>query len=88
MIPLIHNYYDRWCERCTITSQCNVYEKTAHLSEDDLDIKNENFWELLQDTLEKSLMLLQKKMKEMNIPSMTKQESVEFEKQEEQKIER
>ena len=25
-IPLIHNYCDKWCERCTMTSRCAVYE--------------------------------------------------------------
>jgi hypothetical protein len=34
-IPGIHNYCDRWCERCTFTARCSVYAiEKAELQED------------------------------------------------------
>jgi hypothetical protein len=88
MIPLIHNYCDRWCERCTFTSQCSVFAKTSHLSEEELDIKNENFWKFLQDTFEEALTLLQKKMEEMGIPPPTEQELIDSIEEEDAKFEK
>lgn len=49
----IHNYCDRWCERCPLTSRCAVY--AAEQADPDLDdpevrdITNEKFWRKLQD---------------------------------------
>jgi hypothetical protein len=44
----IHNYCDRWCERCQFTSKCAVYaieEADAELEDPEVrDITNEKFW--------------------------------------------
>ena len=52
LIPGIYNYCDRWCERCPLTSRCLVY---ATESEDgdvqNNDIRNEAFWQKLDETL-------------------------------------
>ena len=45
-IPGIHNYCDRWCERCMFTRHCAVYKMTKD-DEDDLDGNNKAFWERL-----------------------------------------
>ena len=54
----IHNYCDRWCERCQFTSRCLncslVEEEFGDLKE--IDIQNQEFWQrftnLLQSTFE------------------------------------
>ncbi|HEX6186763.1 MAG TPA: hypothetical protein VFZ40_01675 [Pyrinomonadaceae bacterium] len=49
----IHNYCDRWCERCQFTSRCAVYAiEQADPDSDDSqarDITNEKFWRKLHE---------------------------------------
>src|SRR5687768_10980255 len=49
----IHNYCDRWCERCQFTSKCAVYamEKADPELDDPAvrDITNERFWRKMHD---------------------------------------
>jgi hypothetical protein len=33
-IPSIHNYCDRWCERCPFTLRCSVYAMEAAVDKD------------------------------------------------------
>lgn len=44
----IHNYCDRWCERCPYTTKCSVYamefESRGQTGEEQ-DLENEKFWE-------------------------------------------
>lgn len=42
-IPGIHNYCDRWCERCYFTSRCRVYEKLDESDTEANDINNKQF---------------------------------------------
>jgi len=48
----IHNYCDRWCERCAFSSRCMVYAMEADDpdldSPDVRDIKNVKFWRKLE----------------------------------------
>lgn len=56
----IHNYCDRWCERCNFTSRCLVYEQLPESSKSDdpamSDLNNAKFWEemigILKETRE------------------------------------
>ena len=41
----IHNYCDRWCERCTFTSRCSVFACEENLTTEQNDITNKAFWE-------------------------------------------
>lgn len=53
-IPSIHNYCDRWCERCTMTSRCAVYEMEQEQGEIpplEKDKDNEEFWRRLAEPL-------------------------------------
>ncbi len=48
IIPEIHNYCDRWCEKCAYTKHCAVFimeqeENNAEIN----DINNEKFWDKL-----------------------------------------
>ena len=65
-IPGIHNYCDRWCERCSLTSRCLVFA----VEQDDAgepasqDIRNQAFWERLQSHLAEATEILQDLMEE------------------------
>jgi hypothetical protein len=57
-IPFIHNYCDRWCERCPFTSRCAVYKSEQELTDEQRDIENPAFMQkILEDLkiLEQSL---------------------------------
>jgi hypothetical protein len=56
----IHNYCDHWCERCTFTSHCLVYEKTSSLTPEQQDINNKAFWENISDNFRNTFELIQK----------------------------
>ena len=66
-IPGIHNYCDRWCERCPLTSRCLVF---AVEQQDDAeepasrDIRNQAFWKRLQSHLAEATEILQDLMEE------------------------
>ena len=53
-IPFIHNYCDRWCERCTFTSRCSVFESESETAPEQRDIKNKAFWERLSQNFSKA----------------------------------
>ncbi|MCK4663746.1 MAG: hypothetical protein KAT68_12820 [Bacteroidales bacterium] len=65
----IHNYCDRWCEKCPYTKQCGSFalENKIYISDDEKDIQNEAFWDNLSLTFEATMELLEEKMKEFDI---------------------
>lgn len=65
----IHNYCDRWCERCRMTEYCSVFaleQEMGNLDRDDPDY-NEKFWEGIRDLIKVSGELLNEKAEEMGI---------------------
>jgi len=58
----IHNYCDRWCERCPFTSRCIVYatEKADEELDDPEvhDINNAKFWQKLESIFKEAGMML------------------------------
>lgn len=59
-IPGIHNYCDRWCERCIFTSRCGVTEIGKEI-EAEIEIQkqieksqeeNKEFWKQINDAIE------------------------------------
>jgi hypothetical protein len=53
----IHNYCDRWCERCPFTARCSVYaveQQSAARKPEGQDITNAAFWEHLHSTFAKT----------------------------------
>lgn len=50
----IHNYCDRWCERCFLTSKCPIYDKALGVNDQD----NESFWNTIGSHLEQAMQLL------------------------------
>jgi hypothetical protein len=56
----IHNYCDKWCERCTFTSRCAVFASEQDLSAEESDISNKAFWDKISNTFADALVMLQK----------------------------
>jgi hypothetical protein len=54
----IYNYCDRWCERCSFTSRCAVYEGTSNLTPEQNDISNKAFWDNLSQNFADAVTLL------------------------------
>jgi hypothetical protein len=47
-IPGIHNYCDRWCERCSLSSRCALFAEESETKEaDNKESGNQAFWERL-----------------------------------------
>ncbi|MBL7795057.1 MAG: hypothetical protein JNJ90_01000 [Saprospiraceae bacterium] len=63
----IHNYCDRWCERCPFTAQCEVYAAEQGLTEDEKDPTKPAFWLNLKKNFEEILESLNEKMAELGI---------------------
>ena len=58
MISGIHNWCDRWCERCPFVSRCAVGVADAALSSEAKDMNNEAFWKALSDSFAKAFVML------------------------------
>lgn len=63
----IFNYCDRWCERCTFTSRCAVYEDETGLSPEELDMSNKAFWDRIGENFAKAQDLLRKMAAERGV---------------------
>jgi len=67
IIPGIHNYCDRWCERCSFTTRCSVYTQEQGASNAEKDITNTAFWERLSENFARAKQMLHEKAKELGI---------------------
>ena len=67
----IFKYCDRWCERCTFTSRCAIYEDETNLSPEERDITNKVFWDRIGENLAKAQELLMKAASEQGIDLTT-----------------
>lgn len=54
----IHNYCDRWCERCAFTARCAVFAMQAEQTPEEQDIRNEAFWKSLSHNFSEIRQLL------------------------------
>jgi hypothetical protein len=81
LITGVHNYCDRWCERCPFTQRCAVGVETHKMSGAQLDMENEAFWRTLSQNFEKSYKLLEKiALKEgFDLKPPTEEELIVFE---------
>ena len=82
----IYNYCDRWCERCTFTSRCAVYEGEVGLRPEEQDITNQAFWDRIGQNFTKAQELLQKAAEELGIDLNHVEPEVEARLQEEERI--
>jgi hypothetical protein len=63
----IHNYCDRWCERCAFTNRCAAYDGSHDESKEKFVEKLGNIFETIKQDLEK-------RMAEWGIPPPTQEE--------------
>jgi len=83
-IPGIHNYCDRWCERCYFTSRCAVYENTNDLSPEENDINNKAFWDRISENFANAAMMIKEAAKKhgIDLDNIPEEETREHEKRE------
>ena len=69
LIPGIHNYCDRWCERCPLTKRCAVFamEQAESADPSTYDPENEAFWLRFKGTLDATLEMLQEMAREAGV---------------------
>jgi hypothetical protein len=69
LIPGIHNYCDRWCERCRFTAKCGSYALTEGFdeSQENNDLQNEKFWKDLHMIFEVTFDMVKEKAEELGI---------------------
>jgi len=67
IIPGIHNYCDRWCERCAFVSRCTVGISEFEMDGPDLDIKNKEFWEHMSMVFQATYEMIAEGAQEMGI---------------------
>lgn len=69
LIPGVHNYCDRWCERCPFTSRCGSYFLSDGFGEDqeENDSNNEKFWDDLKTIFEVTFEMIQEKAEELGV---------------------
>jgi hypothetical protein len=63
----IHNYCDRWCERCTFTARCRVAEAESAMTDEERDLNNEAFWQNLQNIFAEAKAMILEKAAELGI---------------------
>ncbi|MCW5906540.1 MAG: hypothetical protein KIS94_01690 [Chitinophagales bacterium] len=90
LIPGIHNYCDRWCERCAFVQRCAVGIEDLKLTDKQRDINNKEFWDTLSKSFEKTFKLLEKAAKHygIDINEIAKEDDEEFGKKRANKRER
>lgn len=66
-IPFIHNYCDRWCERCAFGSRCAIYEDPNSVPSEEKDLGNKAFWDRLAVNFAKAREMLQRAADEAGI---------------------
>jgi hypothetical protein len=81
----IYNYCDRWCERCTFSSRCAVYEDESDLTPEENDIANKAFWDRLGQNFIKAQEMLQKAAAQagVDLNAVSEQEEETFRRKEE-----
>ena len=62
----IHNYCNRWCERCSFTNRCEVAARQIGMKEDD-NTSEKDVWDSVQTHLEEAFELLKDMLKEMEV---------------------
>ena len=86
-IPFIHNYCDKWCERCPMTSQCAIYARTEKGTvEKNTDEGNEDLWKSVGENLIKAAAIISKEIEQRSI-AITEEDNVKAVKEMQDKME-
>lgn len=67
IIPGIHNYCDRWCERCAFVSRCSVGIMEFETDGPERDMNNKAFWEHLSLIFQATFEMIAESAREMGI---------------------
>lgn len=69
IIPGIHNYCDRWCERCPFSSRCLSYtlEKEDYDTPESRNMGNKKFWDKLSETFRMTRELIKQAAEDQGI---------------------
>jgi len=59
IIPGIHNYCDRWCERCPMTARCAVFAEEDQALDQDHDVTREAFWLKLAENFKRTRRMIE-----------------------------
>lgn len=75
-IPGIHNWCDRWCEKCPFIASCAVGENELELIEQKQKGFNPDFWDGIKEHFTKSIELLDKltQQKEIDLNAISDEE--------------
>lgn len=84
----IHNYCDRWCERCTFTARCSVADAESEMTDEERDIDNKEFWVKIASTFAEASKMFEDKAEEFGIEIMpvSDEEFAEIQKREDEFI--
>lgn len=82
----IYNYCDRWCERCTFTSRCAVYEDESDVAPEERDLKNKAFWDRLGKNFAKAQEVLQKAAEHFGVDLEATSEELEEKQRQKERI--
>lgn len=65
----IHNYCDKWCERCAFTSRCSVYASAEADRRESRtrDLANKEFWEEMSSCMMDTLEMIRERCRELGI---------------------
>ena len=63
----IHNYCDRWCQRCPMTSRCSVFAMERAESDSPGDPEKDDIWGRLADIFETAVAMVHEMAEEMGI---------------------
>ncbi|MGJ3233618.1 hypothetical protein [Marivirga sp.] len=67
IIPGIHNWCDRWCEKCSFIARCAVGVQELDLIEEEQKGNKPDFWEGINEQFTKSIQLIDELAKEKGI---------------------
>ena len=67
LIPSIHNYCDRWCERCVFIERCAVGIEELQRWKRETPMTDEEMWSTVSDNFKESLRMLDDMLREAGI---------------------
>ena len=67
LIPSIHNYCDRWCERCTFIERCAVGLEELERWKRETPMTDEEMWNTVSENFKESLRMLDDMLREAGI---------------------
>ncbi|MGI8641724.1 MAG: hypothetical protein ACR2MG_17490 [Pyrinomonadaceae bacterium] len=86
----IHNYCDRWCERCTFTARCRVFSMEQEDTDEERDINNEAFWRNLAGIFAQAKTVIREKAEEfgIDVDAVSDEEFAEIKRRREENLSR